>query len=409
MAGFPVESLRTRMSDARIRPRGWGGAVGWPTNSRTPDSQVARAAASPRRWRSATRAPPTPACAGHPCNRRRRPRVRRTSAPTPPFAFRGPRTSRPRAGREANLIVIAHPNQAMLGRRYRVTADNPLEVGRSSETTLSFPDVPSISRRHARLMFADGEVWLEDLGSRNGTFLNDEPLRESRQLASGDRFQVGTVRLQVPARRGRRERLSRGDLQPRHPRRSDQRLQPAPLQRGARSRVPARPPLRAAAGARAARRRSLQAHQRRLRARQRRHRAAGARARRREPAAARSNCSRASAARSSSCSVPETARDGAGILAERLRVACRDARRREPRLPHHRHLLVRRRRARADDALVGGAVRRGRSRPLHGQERGPQPRGRLQRLTRRRPAVAAARDRAALPSLSVRGCRLVSQ
>jgi two-component system cell cycle response regulator len=97
-----------------------------------------------------------------------------------------------RAGREANLIVIAHPNQAMLGRRYRITADTPLEVGRSSETTLSFPDVPSISRRHARLMFSDGEVWLEDLGSRNGTFLNDEPLRESRQLASGDRFQVGT-------------------------------------------------------------------------------------------------------------------------------------------------------------------------------------------------------------------------
>ena len=80
----------------------------------------------------------------------------------------------------------------MLGRRYRITADTPLEVGRSSETTLSFPDVPSISRRHARLMFTDGEVWLEDLGSRNGTFLNDEPLRESQQLASGDRFQVGT-------------------------------------------------------------------------------------------------------------------------------------------------------------------------------------------------------------------------
>ncbi len=81
----------------------------------------------------------------------------------------------------------------MLGRRYRVSADSPLDVGRSSETTLSFPDVPSISRRHARLVFNDGEVWLEDLGSRNGTFLNDEPVREPKLLASGDRFQVGTV------------------------------------------------------------------------------------------------------------------------------------------------------------------------------------------------------------------------
>jgi diguanylate cyclase (GGDEF)-like protein len=102
-------------------------------------------------------------------------------------------TAQGRSGREANLIVIAHPNQAMLGRRYRVSAEAPLEVGRSSETTLSFPDVPSISRRHARLVFNDGEVWLEDLGSRNGTFLNDEPLREGKLLASGDRFQVGTV------------------------------------------------------------------------------------------------------------------------------------------------------------------------------------------------------------------------
>ena len=106
-----------------------------------------------------------------------------------------------RAGREANLIVIAHPNQAMLGRRYRVSADSPLEVGRSSETTLSFPDVPSISRKHARLIFNDGEVWLEDLGSRNGTFLNDEPVRGSKLLASGDRFQVGTVVFKFPMKR----------------------------------------------------------------------------------------------------------------------------------------------------------------------------------------------------------------
>jgi two-component system cell cycle response regulator len=100
-------------------------------------------------------------------------------------------TARP--GREANLIVIAHPNQSMLGRRYRVTADAAMEIGRSVESAISFPDVPSISRRHARLTFADGEMRLEDLGSRNGTFLNDEPMRDSRLLASGDRFQIGTV------------------------------------------------------------------------------------------------------------------------------------------------------------------------------------------------------------------------
>src|SRR4029453_13695314 len=80
------------------------------------------------------------------------------------ICFSRAQTPTQRAGREANLIVIAHPNQSMLGRRYRVSAENPLEVGRSSEVALSFPDVPSISRRHARLVFHDGGVWLQDLG-----------------------------------------------------------------------------------------------------------------------------------------------------------------------------------------------------------------------------------------------------
>ncbi|MPZ20007.1 MAG: diguanylate cyclase [Luteitalea sp.] len=96
-------------------------------------------------------------------------------------------------GAEANLIVIAHPDPRSLGRRYRVTPGSVLEIGRSLQTEISFPEVPSISRRHARLTYRDDVIMLADLGSRNGTYLNEEQVVEARPLQSGDRFQVGAV------------------------------------------------------------------------------------------------------------------------------------------------------------------------------------------------------------------------
>jgi diguanylate cyclase (GGDEF)-like protein len=54
--------------------------------------------------------------------------------------------------------------------------------------------VPSLSRSHARLRFAGSRVVLEDLGSRNGTFVNDRQVLDGPvELRSGDRFQVGSV------------------------------------------------------------------------------------------------------------------------------------------------------------------------------------------------------------------------
>jgi pSer/pThr/pTyr-binding forkhead associated (FHA) protein len=51
----------------------------------------------------------------------------------------------------------------------------------------------SISREHARIR-ADGRRWLlEDLGSTNGTFLNNERIIAAMQLRDGDRLSVGDV------------------------------------------------------------------------------------------------------------------------------------------------------------------------------------------------------------------------
>jgi len=65
-------------------------------------------------------------------------------------------------------------------------------VGRDPAAELYLED-KTISARHARLYFEDTQWWVEDLGSTNGTLLNQERVVEPVVLASGDRLQFGQV------------------------------------------------------------------------------------------------------------------------------------------------------------------------------------------------------------------------
>lgn len=57
----------------------------------------------------------------------------------------------------------------------------------------------TVSARHARLSYHHGQWWAQDLGSRNGTFLNDRRVSEPAALADGDELRCGqlafTIRL----------------------------------------------------------------------------------------------------------------------------------------------------------------------------------------------------------------------
>lgn len=63
-------------------------------------------------------------------------------------------------------------------------------IGREEEVDVSLLD-DRISRRHARLVIDDEGVWLEDLESRNGTYLNGERLSSRRRVRDGDKIQLG--------------------------------------------------------------------------------------------------------------------------------------------------------------------------------------------------------------------------
>lgn len=69
-------------------------------------------------------------------------------------------------------------------------------VGRDTSCDLILEE-NTVSAEHARLSFHDGRWWVEDLGSRNGTYLNEELLTTAVVLTSGDFLQLGQVVYQI--------------------------------------------------------------------------------------------------------------------------------------------------------------------------------------------------------------------
>ncbi len=62
-------------------------------------------------------------------------------------------------------------------------------------------DSPAVSRRHARLTIAGDQAVVEDLGSKNGTFVGPDPIHAPRAVQDGDRLRLGPVVVIVRSRR----------------------------------------------------------------------------------------------------------------------------------------------------------------------------------------------------------------
>ena len=63
-------------------------------------------------------------------------------------------------------------------------------LGRSQEASVRIA-APGVSRRHARIVVREGSTTLEDLGSKNGTFLGEERIEGVVGLGDGDRIRLG--------------------------------------------------------------------------------------------------------------------------------------------------------------------------------------------------------------------------
>jgi CheY-like chemotaxis protein len=72
----------------------------------------------------------------------------------------------------------------------------PCVVGRHPDCDYRINN-PLISRHHCTLSLRDGQVWVEDLQSHNGTHLNGEPLRRARPLGDGDVLDLAHLPFRV--------------------------------------------------------------------------------------------------------------------------------------------------------------------------------------------------------------------
>lgn len=86
------------------------------------------------------------------------------------------------------LLRVERPH-ALHGTEFALPAPRAV-IGRTGDVRL---DSALVSRRHAIIFADDGEVWLRDAGSANGTFLNGVRVSQSRLLHDGDRVGVGDV------------------------------------------------------------------------------------------------------------------------------------------------------------------------------------------------------------------------
>lgn len=81
-------------------------------------------------------------------------------------------------------------NKSQPGRKYDLKGT--VNVGRSADNDVAV-DHPTVSRHHAWVKEDQGEFLVFDVGSANGTFVNDERVEAPRQLASGDIVRFGEV------------------------------------------------------------------------------------------------------------------------------------------------------------------------------------------------------------------------
>lgn len=90
----------------------------------------------------------------------------------------------------AYLIVLSGPD---VGQMYQVDGEEVV-LGRAADNQLRIHDA-GISRKHARLVRRDDDVYIEDMGSANGTFLNGNKLVKPLQLRDGDKITLGSTTI----------------------------------------------------------------------------------------------------------------------------------------------------------------------------------------------------------------------
>lgn len=107
-----------------------------------------------------------------------------------------PARYQPESGAKYHLRVLTAESDPALSVGSRLMLQPDTQLGRDPANTIVLRDAAA-SGQHARLHRDSGVWWLEDMGSRNGTLLNDLPLTKPATLAEGDVIAIGGTRLRL--------------------------------------------------------------------------------------------------------------------------------------------------------------------------------------------------------------------
>lgn len=96
------------------------------------------------------------------------------------------------AGPEKLVVLDAGPLQ---GQEFPLPAE--VTVGRAGGCAINLPDDTFVSQLHARVFRRDGAIFVEDLGSTNGTYLNGRKVTAPVTVRKGDQVQFGRTTMEV--------------------------------------------------------------------------------------------------------------------------------------------------------------------------------------------------------------------
>lgn len=92
-------------------------------------------------------------------------------------------------------MIISFKKENGIREERKLEQGSPLTIGRSQEADISVAD-ERVSRLHCGIRYMEGDYIVKDLGSRNGTYLNEEQV-DVGKLRPGDRIRVGSTVLKI--------------------------------------------------------------------------------------------------------------------------------------------------------------------------------------------------------------------
>jgi pSer/pThr/pTyr-binding forkhead associated (FHA) protein len=91
-------------------------------------------------------------------------------------------------------LVVIDEGSTPLKPGTRLDIEPITTIGRAPTNTVVL-DSTFVSTEHARILYKDRSLWVEDLGSRNGTLVDQRPVHDAVAVTPGSILQVGDVRF----------------------------------------------------------------------------------------------------------------------------------------------------------------------------------------------------------------------